>query len=112
MFFNLSAQIACPPGTPNPAVTCDTVDDPATPEWDESVELIRMPNGTIRYAGPAHVILNGRDDANGDRVISSEGDDTLRGNGGNDVMEGGAGNDQHDRRRRRRHPHRHCSVTT
>ena len=28
-----------------------------------------------------------------DRIISSEGDDTLRGNGGNDVLEGGSGND-------------------
>ena len=34
-------------------------------------------------------------DATADRVESSEGDDTLRGNGGNDVMEGGAGNDNH-----------------
>jgi Ca2+-binding RTX toxin-like protein len=76
-------------------LTGPTVDDPSTPDFDESVELIRMPNGTIRYAGPAHVIWNGRNDGNSDRIFSSEGDDTLRGNGGNDVMEGGAGNDQH-----------------
>jgi hypothetical protein len=76
-------------------LTGPTIDDPATDDFDESVELVRMPNGTIRYAGPAHVIWNGRNDGNGDRIFSSEGDDTLRGNGGNDVMEGGAGNDQH-----------------
>ena len=70
-------------------------DDPATLDFNEALELFRFPNGTIRYNGPAHVIWNGRDDLNSDRIFSSEGDDTLRGNGGNDVMEGGAGNDNH-----------------
>lgn len=84
LIFNLSAQNLSGP----------IVDDPAT-DYNETQELVRMPNGTIRYVGSAHVIFNGRDDANADRVISSEGDDTLRGNGGNDVMEGGSGNDQH-----------------
>ena len=93
--FNMSAQVACPPGTVNPPVTCKTVDDPSTFGVDESLELVRMLDGTIRYNGPAHVIFNGRNDGIGDRIWSSEGDDTLRGNGGNDRIEGGAGNDNH-----------------
>jgi Ca2+-binding RTX toxin-like protein len=71
------------------------VDDLATTDVDERNELLRTPTGAIRYAGDLHVIWNGRNDATPDRIISSEGDDTLRGNGGDDVMEGGAGNDQH-----------------
>src|SRR6185436_5856493 len=78
--FNLAAQNATGP----------IVDDLLTP-YDERTELVRMPDNTIRYAGPLHVVFNGRNDATGDKVISSEGDDTLRGNGGNDTMEGGAG---------------------
>ncbi|MBL0276692.1 MAG: choice-of-anchor D domain-containing protein [Anaeromyxobacter sp.] len=72
------------------------LDDPATPD-DESLmaDLRRLPDGTVRYTGPAHVIWAGTDDpAVVDRISSSEGDDTLRGNGGRDVMEGGSGNDQ------------------
>ena len=72
------------------------IDDQAT-EVDETQELVRMPDGTIRYAGPEHVVFNGRDAANNspnDRIRSSEGDDTLRGNGGNDRLEGGDGVDQ------------------
>ena len=83
------------------------VDDPATTDVDERPELARMPNGTIRYSGRRARHLERPQHGVGDRIISSEGDDTLRGNGGNDVMEGGAGNDQPHRRRRRRHPHRH-----
>jgi Ca2+-binding RTX toxin-like protein len=75
-------------------VNCAAVNDPLTPDVDESVELVRMLDGTLRYNGPAHVIFNGRDNGN-DRIWSSEGDDTLRGNGGNDRIEGGAGNDNH-----------------
>ncbi len=41
------------------------------------------------------MVFNGRNDGTGDRIWSSEGDDTLRGNGGNDRIEGGAGNDNH-----------------
>ncbi|WP_437581544.1 peroxidase family protein [Sorangium sp. So ce887] len=69
-------------------------DDPTTPD-DESAmpDLLRMPDGTFRYTGTAHVVWNGRDDAD-DRLESSEGDDTLRGDGGNDRLEGGDGNDQ------------------
>jgi Ca2+-binding RTX toxin-like protein len=84
--FNLDAQ----------PLTGPTQDDPTTPDVDESVELVRMTNGGIRYNGAAHVIWNGRDSlTNPDRLVSSIGDDTLRGNGGNDIMEGGAGNDNH-----------------
>jgi Ca2+-binding RTX toxin-like protein len=82
--FNMTAQNVSGP----------IVDDPTT-EQNEVVELVRMPDGTIRYAGPAHVIWNGRNDGIGDRIWSSEGDDSLFGNGGNDRMEGGAGNDNH-----------------
>jgi Ca2+-binding RTX toxin-like protein len=73
------------------------VDNLATPTYDESLmtDLVRMPNGTIRYTGPAHVIFVGRDDPSlVDRMWASEGDDTMRGHGGRDFMEGGSGNDQ------------------
>jgi Ca2+-binding RTX toxin-like protein len=66
-------------------------DDPAT-AYDESALLVRMPDGTIRYGGDAHVVFNGIHPG-AERVRSSEGDDTVRGNGGNDRMEGGDGND-------------------
>ena len=52
-----------------------------------------------RTTDPAHVSPTA--------IISSEGDDTLRGNGGNDVHRRRLRQRQHDRRRRRRHPHRH-----
>ncbi|MBA2509553.1 MAG: fibronectin type III domain-containing protein [Nocardioidaceae bacterium] len=65
-------------------------DDPTTP-WDESVELRRTPDGTLRYSGTQHVVFIGTPTA--DRMRSSEGDDTLRGNADNDTIEGGAGND-------------------
>ncbi len=68
-------------------------DDPSTPQNEAAMpDLTLLPNGTVRYSGAEHVVWNGRN-PNVDRVISSEGDDTLRGDGGNDVMEGGAGND-------------------
>ncbi len=84
--FNLTALGASGP----------ILDDPATAAVESAMtDLSRMPNGTVRYAGPAHVVFIGRDDpALVDRIWSSEGDDTLRGNGGRDIMEGGAGNDQ------------------
>jgi Ca2+-binding RTX toxin-like protein len=71
-------------------------DDPTTPDVDESTltDLVRMPNGTIRYTGVLHVVFNGTDDPNVvDRMWGSEGDDTFRGNGGRDIIEGGSGND-------------------
>ncbi|MBK8638446.1 MAG: choice-of-anchor D domain-containing protein [Chromatiaceae bacterium] len=81
--FNLVAL-----GTTGPILN-----DPSTP-YDESTLLTRTPAGMIVYPGPAHVIWNGRNITDIDRIRSSEGDDTLRGNGGRDIMEGGAGNDQ------------------
>ena len=78
------------------------IDDPTTPD-DESnlrecencaAQLIRMPDGTFRYTGPAHVIWNGKNDpVNGDKAFSSEGDDTFNGGAGNDRFEGSTGND-------------------
>ncbi len=72
------------------------LDDPATPDVNESAmpDLIRFPDGTIRYAGLEHVVLVGRDDPGAaDSIWSSEGDDTLIGSAGNDILEGGQGND-------------------
>ncbi|HMD12296.1 MAG TPA: peroxidase family protein, partial [Marmoricola sp.] len=66
------------------------LNDPNT-EWNETTLLTRQPNGTIRFAGGEHVVWNGT--ANGDRVWSSEGDDTVRGNDADDWMQGGDGND-------------------
>jgi Ca2+-binding RTX toxin-like protein len=66
-------------------------DDPSTPEDESAMPDLRLVGGTLRYSGPLHAIWNGRTVA--DRVFSSEGDDTLRGDAGNDIMEGGAGND-------------------
>jgi Ca2+-binding RTX toxin-like protein len=64
--------------------------DPETP-YNESTLLTRMPDGTIRYGGPEHVVFNGT--AGNNRIWSSEGDDTVRGNDGNDWVQGGDGND-------------------
>jgi Ca2+-binding RTX toxin-like protein len=90
LVFNLDALLAVP------GVISD---DPATlPDESAMSDLVLVlnPGGTttIRYIGPLHVIWNGRDTVDVDRIRSSEGDDTLRGNGGPDIMEGGDGNDQ------------------
>ncbi|ATP50936.1 heme peroxidase [Pseudomonas putida] len=45
----------------------------------------------LHYTGLDHVVLGGT--AGNDIIISSEGDDTLYGDGGDDRLEGGAGND-------------------
>jgi Ca2+-binding RTX toxin-like protein len=66
------------------------LNDPET-SYDESTLLTRMPDGTVRYNGEAHVLMGGTDDAN--RMRTGEGDDTQWGDGGSDRMEGGAGND-------------------
>ena len=78
---------------PAPAI----FNDPGTPydEADRTADpgqyLSRTPDGTLRYAGPAHTVFNGTEGP--DKVQASEGDDTIRGNGGNDTMEGGDGVD-------------------
>ncbi|QWC85861.1 Ig-like domain-containing protein [Nocardioidaceae bacterium] len=66
------------------------LDDAAT-EWDESVLLTRMPDGTVRFGGGEHAVFNGT--AGADSIRASEGDDTLRGNDGDDRLQGGDGND-------------------
>ncbi|WP_114714726.1 peroxidase family protein, partial [Rhizobium grahamii] len=45
----------------------------------------------LHYTGEDHMVLGGT--AGDDIIISSEGDDTLYGDGGNDRLEGGMGND-------------------
>ncbi len=67
------------------------LDDPATPEWDESALLIRMPDGTLRYTGLEHLVMGGT--SGNDRMRGSEGDDTFWGDEGNDRIEGGDGVD-------------------
>ncbi len=71
--------------------TTGPVTDDVDTEWNEAALLTRMPNGTIRFGGGEHVVFNGT--PAGDKVWSSEGDDTIRGNDGNDWMQGGDGND-------------------
>ncbi|MEZ5380145.1 MAG: peroxidase family protein [Acidimicrobiales bacterium] len=78
--FNVAAL-----GTSGPIL-----DDPTT-GYDESALLVRLANGTIRYAGEEHANWNGT--PQGDRIQSGDGDDTVRGNDGDDVIEGGQGND-------------------
>ncbi|MGE3324461.1 MAG: peroxidase family protein [Acidimicrobiia bacterium] len=78
--FNVAAL-----GTTGPVL-----DDPAT-GYNESVLLVRLPNGTIRYPGEEHVNWIGS--PNADRLSSGDGDDTVRGNNANDRLEGGIGND-------------------
>ena len=87
----LAARVHLRPGQPGHA----PVPSATTPRrpYNESALLTRMPNGTIRYGGPEHVVFNGT--AGNNRVWSSEGDDTIRGNDGNDWMQGGDGNDNH-----------------
>ncbi len=73
--------------------TAGGVDDDPETTVNESALVTRMPNGTLRYGGPEHVVFNGT--AGNNRIWSSEGDDTLRGNDGDDWMQGGDGNDNH-----------------
>ena len=68
----------------------NVVDDPGT-EWPENELLLHNEDGTFGFAGEEHVVFGGTPAA--DRIHSSEGDDTLWGDGGNDRLEGGAGND-------------------
>ena len=45
----------------NLGTTGPVPDDVLTEDWNEATELTRMANGTLRYAGPAHVVFNGKD---------------------------------------------------
>ncbi len=68
------------------------VDDPATVEYDETLLLTRLADGTIAYFGGEHTNFIGVDTAT-DRAQGGAGDDTMRGNGGNDFLRGGDGGD-------------------
>ena len=75
-------------------------DDPATPDCNESLLLMRMPDGTIAYrlrntVDPSGI--NGQSVYNGtpgvDRVNGGNDNDTIWGGAGNDVLEGNGGDD-------------------
>ncbi|GLW28952.1 peroxidase family protein [Actinoplanes regularis] len=68
------------------------LDDPSS-ECDESVKLLRMPDGTIKQRA-AHLdqsVWLGTDET--DRVSAGGDDDTVWGGEGDDVVEGGTGDD-------------------
>jgi beta-lactam-binding protein with PASTA domain len=81
--FNLSVILSVP----------GVITDDLSTEVNEATmtDLVLLPDGTLRYLGPEHVIWNGRGVA--DDIVSSEGDDTITGGGGDDRIEGGSGND-------------------
>jgi hypothetical protein len=80
--FELGAINANGPG----AIT----DDPTT-DYNEAALLTKAAGNTTRFSGPEHVVFGGT--PQDDRVISSEGDDTIWADEGNDRIEGGDGVD-------------------
>ncbi|MEP7089988.1 MAG: peroxidase family protein [Nocardioidaceae bacterium] len=75
-------------------------DDPTTPDCDESLLLLRKPDGTIQYRAVNSVDppgINGQAVYNGtagaDRVYGGNDNDTFWGGAGNDVIEGNGGDD-------------------
>ncbi len=68
------------------------LDDPAS-ECDESVKLLRMPDGTIKQRAAAldQSVWLGTEES--DRVSAGVDDDTVWGAEGDDVLEGGTGDD-------------------
>ncbi|HEY0518523.1 MAG TPA: choice-of-anchor D domain-containing protein, partial [Ilumatobacteraceae bacterium] len=75
-------------------------DDPSTTDCDESLLLLRKPDGTIQYKAlntvdPSGIngqsVYMGGDGA--DRVFGGNDNDTFWGGAGNDVIEGGGGDD-------------------
>jgi Ca2+-binding RTX toxin-like protein len=75
-------------------------DDPTTTDCDESLVLLRLPDGTIKYrqintVDPsginAQAVYNGSDVA--DRMAGGNDNDTFWGQDGNDVIEGNGGDD-------------------
>ncbi len=75
-------------------------DDPSTTDCNESLLLVRQPNGTIQYRQTNPVDppgVNGQavyqGTAGTDRVSGGNDDDTIWAGAGNDVLEGGGGND-------------------
>ncbi len=88
-FFDVGFQNANFPNTigDDPATTYDETNLPTAPDS----ELVRTPNGTVRFAGGEHANMVGGPGA--DRIRGGIGDDTIRGNDGNDRLEGDSGND-------------------
>jgi Ca2+-binding RTX toxin-like protein len=85
--FNVGALLSAPTGiTDDPETEVNEADRTRDPG-----QFLSRTGDQLRYSGAAHVVFNGT--ANGDNVIASEGDDTIRGNDGNDRAESGAGND-------------------
>ncbi|WP_344108777.1 peroxidase family protein [Kribbella alba] len=75
-------------------------DDPASADCDESLLLLRKPDGTIQYRQTNTVDpsgINGQSVYNGtagvDRVFGGNDNDTIWGNAGNDIIEGNGGDD-------------------
>src|SRR3954453_2764930 len=75
-------------------------DDPTTTDCDESLVLLRLPDGTIKYrqintVDPpginAQAVYNGSDGV--DRIAGGNDNDTFWGQDGNDVIEGNGGDD-------------------
>lgn len=66
------------------------IDDPDT-DYDETVLLVKEPDGTVRYTDADHALFYGTPLA--DDIESGDGDDTVKGNDGDDRLEGGGGND-------------------
>jgi Ca2+-binding RTX toxin-like protein len=75
-------------------------DDPTTTDCDESLLLLRKPDGTIQYRAintvdPSGIngqsVYNGTDGA--DRVFGGNDNDTFWGGKGNDIIEGNGGDD-------------------
>ena len=95
-------QLANLNGTPAgfTAFGSTVADDPTTTDCDESLVLLRMPDGTIKYrqintVDPsginAQAVYNGTDIV--DRIFGGNDNDTFWGQDGNDVIEGGGGDD-------------------
>ncbi len=105
-------QLANLNGTPAGFATlgATVADDPSTTDCDESLLLLRKPDGTIQYKADQHRrpsrvstaspcttaptdadrIIGGNDN---DTFWGGEGNDVIEGNGGDDVALGGEGND-------------------
>ena len=66
------------------------INDPDT-DYDETVLLVKEPDGTVRYPDADHALFYGTPLA--DDIESGDGDDTVKGNEGDDRLEGGGGND-------------------
>ncbi|HEX7891068.1 MAG TPA: peroxidase family protein, partial [Ramlibacter sp.] len=66
-------------------------DDPAGDVIRDNPQTPGVDTNHLQYTGDQHVVLGGT--ALADVIISSEGDDSLYGDGGRDQLEGGYGND-------------------